>query len=92
MPDNVEVSEDGLSSTFHYNRQPTKSIDDFAADALERMDGNVAMAANLLLRWSESDPVRSLLPDLVREYIEARVRARAESSTNPDSGVASNAI
>lgn len=64
-----------------YGGQNTKSVDELIDSALSRMEREpdpVAAAANLMVRWSEGDSeVRALLPDVMRDYIEKRVRARA---------------
>jgi hypothetical protein len=85
MPE-VEVSPDGQSSTYHYGSHHTPSLDALADRALERMAREpdpIAAAANLLMRWAEQDStVNDLIPNLMFDYLEARVRARAEAGAS----------
>jgi len=69
-------------AVFNYGPKSTKTLDDYVDDAIERMKNQpepVRAAANLLIRWGESDSeVQKLFPDLVSRFIEQRVKTRAK--------------
>jgi hypothetical protein len=85
MPDQVEVSADGRSSTYTYGKTTPPQLDDLITRALDRMSAEpnpVTAAANLVVRWSESNSeVRDLIPPIVEEFIKRRVAERAQEGT-----------
>lgn len=89
MPAEVEVSEDGQSSTYHYGATSNPTLDKYVDDAIQRMADQpepLKAAAVLLQRWFEAGTMPAeVLPDLIFDYLQSRVSNRAENSTTPDS-------
>ena len=82
MPE-VEISEDGQSSVYHYGRYSNPTLDKYVDQAIERMKDQpepLRAAAALLQRWFEAGTLPpETLPDLIFDYLSGRVAARAET-------------
>jgi hypothetical protein len=87
LSDGIEVSPDGQSSTYNYGSHSTPTLDEFVDKAIARMADQpepLKAAAILLQRWFEAGTLPStVLPDLIFDYLNDRVAARAEKSTTP---------
>lgn len=69
-----------MPETAEEAQQREAELDRYIDQALARFS-DPEMAANLFLRWSESnEEVRRLLPDLIAEYVRDRVLARQSQS------------
>lgn len=84
MPDNVEVSPDGRSSTYKYGGAPAApSAAELVDRALERMSKEIdpfAAAGNLIERWCEQDSsLRHLLTDAMNELDAREKRTQVEA-------------
>lgn len=80
----IEISEDGKSSVYHYARHLDPTLESQVDAALERMKSEPdpkRAAALLLTRWFEQGYLTGpMLGDLLTDYFHSRVKARAKGA------------
>lgn len=68
-------------ATYTYGGSLKLELDSQLDRALERTNGDPVAAANLFMRWAEQDSeVHALIPDVIRDYVIRRVKARAKKA------------
>ena len=81
----VDISEDGASSTYHYGKFVTPTAEQQMRHALKRMDWDVVKAGNLFAAWMQQDPSlrEQIVPQLVADWLTRnldRIKAEEDSA------------
>lgn len=84
MPTEIEIIDD-QNSVYHYGRYSNPDLDKYVDQAIDRMKSQpepLKAAAVLLQRWFEAGTLPAeVLPDLIFDYLSARVAARAATNS-----------
>jgi hypothetical protein len=68
-----------MGAVFNYGGTKPLDLDEQLDNALARMNGDPVGAANLFLRWAESNSeIADLIPNVIANYIVRRMKVRAK--------------